>query len=260
MRQVVLLTRRRHSVLCLEVDYAILPPHNCHTPARCTSGKNRHMSSGEHTSRREFQLERLILFSDAVFAIAITLLVIEIKVPSIHDGIANEGDLLQAIVHLIPKFVGFLISFMLVGMYWTRHHTLFGYVVDYTPKLLWLNLLFLLSVVLMPFSTGIFGEYSTPRTIHYITPLTFYVLNLCYSGFTLFLLWRYVGDPANKVQHVSLTPEITNASKTRAVVISIVFALTIPVAFLNPWAARYVPVLIPIVLRLVNRGQAKRKK
>ena len=75
------------------------------------------MSSGKQDPRRAFQLERVILFSDAVFAIAITLLVIEIKVPSVRDGIANETDLLWAIAHLAPKFLGFLISFMLVGMY-----------------------------------------------------------------------------------------------------------------------------------------------
>ncbi|MCX6132346.1 MAG: TMEM175 family protein [Ignavibacteriales bacterium] len=218
------------------------------------------MKSAHHDSRRALQLERVILFSDAVFAIAITLLIIEIKVPSMHDGITNETDLLWAVARLAPKFLGFLISFLLVGMYWTRHHVLFGYVIDYTSKLLWLNLLFLLSIVLMPFSTGIFGEYSTPKTIHYITPLAVYVLNFCYSGFTLFLLWRYVGNPANRVSDDSLTPEITRAAKTRAVVISSVFALTIPVAFINPWAARYVPILIPFVLRLVNRGKRKEKR
>lgn len=217
------------------------------------------MKSGQHDARAAFQLERVILFSDAVFAIAITLLVIEIKVPSMHDGIANEADLLKAILHLAPRFLGFLISFVLVGMYWTRHHALFGYVVRYTAKLLWLNLFFLLSVVLMPFSTGIFGEYSTPSTIQYITPLAFYALNLCYSGFMLFLLWRYVGNPVNKVSDDSLTPEITQAAKTRAVAISAVFALAVPVAFINGYAARYVPLLIPLVLKLVNRGKRKGK-
>ena len=211
------------------------------------------MSSAHHDKRRAFQLERIILFSDAVFAIAITLLVIEIKIPSMHDGIANEADLLRAIGHLTPKILGFLVSFLLIGIYWTRHHALFGYVIDYTPKLLWLNLAFLLSVVLMPFSTGIFGEYSTPRTIHYVTPLVLYVLNLCYSGVMLFFLWQYVGNPANRVCDDSLTPEIIRAAKTRAVIITSVFALSIPVAFINAFAARYVPLLIPIVFRIVNR-------
>jgi len=215
------------------------------------------MSSGQKDTRRAFQLERLILFSDAVFAIAITLLVIEIKVPSMHDGIANEADLLRAIWHLTPKILGFLISFLLVGIYWTRHHTLFGYVIDYTPKLLWLNLAFLLSVVTMPFSTGVFGEYSTPGTLHYITPLVIYVLNLCFSGVMLFFLWRYVGNPANHVCDESLTPEITRAAKARAIIITSVFALSIPVAFINGYAARYVPILIPIVFRIMNRWKKK---
>jgi uncharacterized membrane protein len=215
------------------------------------------MSSGHKDPRRALQLERVILFSDAVFAIAITLLVIEIKVPSLHDGIANESDLLRAIWHLTPKILGFLISFLLVGIYWTRHHALFGYVIDYTPRLLSLNLAFLLSVVIMPFSTGIFGEYSTPSTLHYIAPLVIYVLNLCFSGVMLFFLWRYVGNPANHVCDSSLTPEITRAAKTRAIIITSVFALSIPVAFINGYAARYVPILIPIVFRIVNRRRKK---
>lgn len=217
------------------------------------------MSSDQHHRRRAFQLERLVLFSDAVFAIAITLLIIEIKVPT-HDGITSETDLLWAVFHLAPKFLGFLISFALIGMYWTRHHTLFGYVVDYTPKLVWLNLFFLLSVILMPFSTGIFGEYSKPSTIHLITPVALYVLNICYSGVMLFFLWQYVGNPANKVCDDSLTPDVTRAAKARAVVISIVFALTIPVAFINAFTARYVPLLIPIAIRLVNRRLKKGKR
>ncbi|MBK7376852.1 MAG: DUF1211 domain-containing protein [Chitinophagaceae bacterium] len=104
--------------------------------------------------KKEFQLERMILFSDAVFAIAITLLVIELKVPEIERAELTEGKLLKALAHMIPQFVGFIISFMFIGIYWTVHHRLFGYVVNYTPKLLWLNLLFLFAVALMPFSTA----------------------------------------------------------------------------------------------------------
>src|ERR1700712_3926928 len=101
--------------------------------------------------KREFQLERMILFSDAVFAIAITLLVIELKVPEIEKSVVTEEKLLDALAHLIPKFFGFVLSFMFIGIYWTVHHRLFGYVVNYTPKLVRLNLLFLFAVALMPF-------------------------------------------------------------------------------------------------------------
>src|SRR6185436_5665320 len=95
--------------------------------------------------RKEFQLERLILFSDAVFAIAITLLVIEIKIPEIPRPIVTDHLLGERLLELIPKFVGFLISFLLIGQYWTVHHRMFGYVINFNQRLIWLNIFFLLA-------------------------------------------------------------------------------------------------------------------
>ncbi|MBK9959255.1 MAG: DUF1211 domain-containing protein [Chitinophagaceae bacterium] len=109
------------------------------------------MSNNLHNElRKEFQLERLILFSDAVFAIAITLLVIEIKIPELpHDSVTDKG-LLIALRNLIPKFIGFLVSFLLIGQYWIVHHRLFGYVINFTDRLIWLNI-FLISCCINAF-------------------------------------------------------------------------------------------------------------
>jgi uncharacterized membrane protein len=87
--------------------------------------------------KKEFQLERMILFSDAVFAIAITLLVIEMKVPEIAKDVVSEEKLVESLFHLIPKFIGFLVSFFIIGLYWTVHHRLFGFVVNYNQSLIW---------------------------------------------------------------------------------------------------------------------------
>ena len=94
-------------------------------------------------SRKQFQLERMILFSDAVFAIAITLLIIEIKIPHFDDAITQQ-QLANALLKKLPEFLGFILSFVVIGQFWISHHRLFGYIMDYTPKLLWLNLLMLL--------------------------------------------------------------------------------------------------------------------
>ena len=106
------------------------------------------MSNQLHNElKKEFQLERLILFSDAVFAIAITLLVIEIKIPDKEflkeRGGLSDATILNALSHLVPKFIGFFISFLLIGLYWSIHHRMFGFVTSYDRKLLFLNLLFL---------------------------------------------------------------------------------------------------------------------
>ncbi|MBL0130872.1 MAG: DUF1211 domain-containing protein [Chitinophagaceae bacterium] len=150
--------------------------------------------------RKEFQLERLILFSDAVFAIAITLLVIEIKIPEIHENVSDKA-LLQSLGHLIPKFIGFIVSFMMIGLYWTVHHRMFGFVTSYSRKLLILNLVFLFFVALMPFSTGFYSEYSGPDMFRHqlMVPMIFYVLNFCGMGFMNYFMWVYITNPKNKV-------------------------------------------------------------
>ncbi|HEX2683791.1 MAG TPA: TMEM175 family protein, partial [Ferruginibacter sp.] len=154
------------------------------------------MSQLHSELKKEFQLERMILFSDAVFAIAITLLVIELKVPEIERAELTEGKLLDALGHLIPKFFGFVVSFMFIGIYWTVHHRLFGYVINYTPKLLRINLFFLFAVALMPFSTAFYSEYVMK---HMITPVIFYTGNIILLGFFNLLMWKHISNPKNKL-------------------------------------------------------------
>ena len=76
----------------------------------------------------------MILFSDAVFAIAITLLALEIRVPEIARSIVSDHLLAEKLEELIPKFIGFLVSFMVIAIYWMVHHRTFGYVVNYDQK------------------------------------------------------------------------------------------------------------------------------
>jgi len=211
--------------------------------------------------RKEFQLERMVLFSDAVFAIAITLLVIEIKIPELHGEHITDKALLGELKHLIPKFLGFIISFMLIGIYWTVHHRMFGYVTSYTPKLLKLNLLFLFFIVLMPFSTGFYGEYTGVELIReqLKVPMSFYVLNFACAGFANYLMWVYITNPKNKVAEPPMDPEIAMLARIRSLMVPSVFVLMLIVAFLtNVIFAVYIPILIPILLK-VTQNRVKKK-
>jgi uncharacterized membrane protein len=213
------------------------------------------MSNNLHNElRKEFQLERLILFSDAVFAIAITLLVIEIKIPEIPRETLTENSLLQALAHLIPNFLGFLISFLLIGQYWIVHHRIFGYVINFSERLIWLNILFLLAIALMPFSTRLYGEYVLRPVI---TPVVFYTANIAMLGIVNFFMWRYISNAKNKISE-NLTPVLAKYFSLRALTVPVIFIIFSFVYLYSPMIAFPIPMLIPFIMRLIFNPMKKK--
>jgi uncharacterized membrane protein len=103
----------------------------------------------------DFGKSRLEAFSDGVFAIVITLLVLELKVPVLPDGIGLHA----ALLHLLPKFLSWIISFAIVLIYWVNHHRFFDTVKKADYGLLWLNGLQLMCISFIPFPTALLGEY-----------------------------------------------------------------------------------------------------
>jgi uncharacterized membrane protein len=219
------------------------------------------MSNKLHNElRKEFQLERLILFSDAVFAIAITLLVIEIKIPDEEQlkklnlaGI-SDNNLLRGLAHLIPKFIGFLISFLIIGQYWTVHHRMFGYVINFNNRLIWLNILFLLAIALMPFSTGFYSEYAAMPVV---TPVIFYTCNIALLGILNFFMWRYLSNPRNGLTE-NLSPQLAKYSSLRAITVPLIFIICTIVYVRSPVIAVFIPATIPLIMRFVF-GPMKKK-
>jgi len=111
--------------------------------------------------REERQLDRLTFFSDAVFAIAMTLLVVDVRLP--HLPRVDDHALAQALVDLIPNYIGFLVSFLVLSRFWAGHHVVFGLLKAASPKLIWTNLILLLAVAFMPFPTAVISEYAQTR-------------------------------------------------------------------------------------------------
>jgi uncharacterized membrane protein len=195
--------------------------------------------------KKELQLERIILFSDAVFAIAITLLIIEIKAP--HAGDLLDSTLLNSLLNMTPKFIGFLISFLLIGQYWITHHKLFGYVENYDQKLLWINIFFLLTIVTMPFSSALYSE-----NVRVNLAFIIYCLNVIASGIFNLYLWRYVGSLKKNLSEVLKDHRLLNYFTFRATIVPVIFLLAIPLSFLDPFFAKFTPFLIYPFLKLGN--------
>jgi uncharacterized membrane protein len=104
------------------------------------------------------QFERVMFFSDAVFAIAITLLVIEIHPPELYRR--SESGLANALLGMIPQYIGFIVSFFVIGRFWTGHHRICGAIARADDKFISINLLFLLLVAFGPFPTALISEYA----------------------------------------------------------------------------------------------------
>jgi uncharacterized membrane protein len=134
------------------------------------------MKSAE-TEIDELGLERLIFFSDAVFAIAITLLALDIRLPEDLPHNASDAEMLAALGSISSKYFAYVLSFIVIGIFWIGHHRVFRYVRRYNRFLLLLNLLLLMFIAFIPFPTALIGAY-TNRVV-----LIVYALTLAATGF-----------------------------------------------------------------------------
>jgi uncharacterized membrane protein len=149
----------------------------------------------ENAKEDSLGLERVVLFSDAVFAIAITLLILEVRAPHLPEGAGNR-DLVGALFGLLPKLIGYAVSFMVIGSMWIEHHRVFRYIGQYDDGLLWRNLVLLLTVGLMPFPTAVFSENHTLGV-----GLAVYAACLGAVGVAKVWVWRHASAGRRLLRH-----------------------------------------------------------
>ncbi len=131
-------------------------------------------------ARPDHALERLIFFSDAVFAIAITLLIIEVHPPHLHFG-SPWQDYVNALLQLWPNLFGFFVSFFVIGAFWSGHHRAFALAGHYSDRLVGPNLQMLCAIVFMPFATAFMsanGGMLVPSVLYGVTLVATGLLNL----------------------------------------------------------------------------------
>jgi uncharacterized membrane protein len=131
--------------------------------------------------------ERLEAFSDGVFAIAITLLILEIKVPRTSE-LQQLGGLWPALAQRWPDYVGYVVSFLIIGIMWANHHALFQYIRRVDRPLMLANLVLLMGVGFLPFPTAIVAEHlADPASRTQAT--AFYGATLIFTSLSFNLVW-----------------------------------------------------------------------
>jgi uncharacterized membrane protein len=175
-------------------------------------------------------LDRLIFLSDGVFAIAITLLVLEIGLPHLTGGFQSEGNQLPgALFGIWPQILTYALSFVIVGVYWISHQRLFQYIRRADNILAWLNVIFLMSVAFLPIPTKILGEYGD-----HSPAVRLYALSLMVPGLWMILLWLYA-TYQHRLVDKSLDAGIIRHRLERSLIAPAVFLLRIGLTYLNPY-------------------------
>lgn len=184
------------------------------------------MENGGKRSIFSLGTNRIEALTDGVFAITMTLLILEIKVP-ILEGSSVSHELPSHLSALWPKFAAYAISFITLGVYWVGHHLQFVSIHKADRNLLWINMLFLLATGFVPFTTALMGEYW-----HEPLPVAIYGLNLIAVSAMIWFHWAYATHRRRLI-----APEIDDGiirSASRVILLGpLVYIFAIALAWVN---------------------------
>jgi uncharacterized membrane protein len=179
-------------------------------------------SSGEPGRDRD----RIVNLSDGVFAIAITLLVLDIRAPDIPQNMVSS-QLPGALLSLWPKYLSYVLSFVGISAFWLIHHSIFRHIRSYDRVLLYLNLLFLMVVAFVPFPTSLLGEYGDHQL-----PVAIYAATLAVGRLLLTALHWYATRDDQLLEEPQ-DPAMVRFFLKRGLTISAIFLLSIVISFFS---------------------------
>jgi uncharacterized membrane protein len=211
------------------------------------------MPDKKQTSPEEqLGLERIVFFSDAVMAIAITLLALNIHVPDVDPGLA-PAQLAARLAAIAPNLMTFFISFLVIGIYWISHHRYFGYIRRYDTRLMILNLLFLFFIICMPFLASLLGQY-----VFVPIALIAYSLAIAALGISMALIWWYASSGHRLIAH-DVGPDEIRTINIRLFIAPLMFVVAVPFAYVSSTAVIIVWWLSPLVVLLATRLLGNRR-
>ncbi len=188
-------------------------------------------------ARGELQLTRIEAFSDGVFAIVVTLLVLELKVPSLRD-LQSATELAHHLLELLPKFLSWLISFIIVCKFWLNHTHVLGLARHATYGMVWLNSIFLMFQSFIPFPTAMMGDYAD-------NPLAVSLFGLVMAVNTLLFIALHAYIVANLMK-----PEMANTQDPHVIRNSFVGVASYSIGAIAAWRSVYAAFLVYLLTPL----------
>jgi uncharacterized membrane protein len=195
----------------------------------------------EDDEAAEEGMGRILALSDGVFAIAITLLILEIAVPATK----SDTDLPKALLGLWPQYLAYVLSFVVIARFWVAHHLAFRLIARYDAALVWLNLLLLMFVAFLPFPTAVLGEHNGTAAAAVL-----YAAAVALAGTASTAYWWYASGRGRL-----LRPDVgaaqARALRARGLSSPVFFALTLPIAAFAPYVAEVLWFLVFPLNRII---------
>lgn len=188
---------------------------------------------------------RLEALGDGIFAIAMTIMVLELALPVVKGGSWN--DLLSALKHSANDFLCYVISFVVLGIMWFGHRMMFEYISRSNRYFIFLGVLFYMVVCLVPFST----RFLAGNTLKWYA-IMIYGLNLSLCNLTLFAQWNY-GIKKPSLMHKELPDEVRKEAKVLFLISPVVYTIAIAISFFAPVISIIIYVLTPILYLIPNK-------
>jgi uncharacterized membrane protein len=202
--------------------------------------------SSENRQVTGLSTNRLEAFSDGVFAVAITLLVLNLQIPQI----AAVSELVPKPGELWPKLLSYALSFVIVGIYWVAHHNTFHYIKRSDRNLLWLNILLLMCIVFIPFPTALLGQYPEQRV-----SVIIYAGTLVITGLVLQSLWWYATSRYRLVDR-NIDPRLVQRATRRNLTAPLIYLLAMGISVFSVPAS--LVLFIPVPLYYIFPGRIDR--
>ena len=195
----------------------------------------------------QIKVGHVVSFSDAVFAFSITIMALSIQIPNFPSNIA-ESEFTKRLGEVVaPSIIHYIISFLVVGMYWIAYHRIFEHIRRANLTLVWLNLIYLLLISLVAYFTGLLSTYGT----HRIVVISFASI-LTAAGFALSIIWWYATQNRRLVDN-DIHPQLVRYFLVRGFASPVIFLASIGIAFTDVQLAAYFWIAIIPAYVIINK-------
>jgi uncharacterized membrane protein len=190
---------------------------------------------------------RIEALADGIFAVAMTILVLELHVPELGREV-SEAHMLSELESLVPKVLSFGSGFVILGTLWVGHHFQFNYIRRSSRAILWINIVFLLTISFLPFVIALIGTYGAMRVTCILYGATLVVAMTC-----LLVQWLYAAGPSGRLVGHDLPPKVFAGLRNRVLMGMLAYGGGVLLALVSPRASLTCYATTPLLYLLPGR-------